>query len=86
MARVHGANASGAKLINDITSEGCGGNYFTVVDNSGGTGNDVTVTVISEEIATIRFSGWWAKAGVSDSVTTLENANTKATLTYTPAS
>ena len=86
MVRVHTANASGAKLINDITSESVGGSYFTVVDNSGGTGNDVTVTVTSADVASIRFSGWWAKKGVSDSDVTFANANTKATLTYTPKS
>lgn len=86
MVRVNAADASGTKLINDITSQGCGGNYFAVVDNSGGTGNDVTVTVTSVDVATIRFSGWWAKAGVSDSDTNFAGANTKATLTYTPES
>lgn len=86
MIRVHAASASGTKLINDITSEGCGGNYFTVVDNSGGTGNDVTVTVTSNDVATIRFSGYWAKEGISDSSDSLAAAGTKVTLTYTPAS
>lgn len=84
MVRVHAANASGTKLINDITSEGVGGNYFTVVDNSGGTGSNITVTVTSAAVATIRFSGYWAKVGVSDSTNSFAKAGTKATLTYTP--
>lgn len=86
MVRVHTAKADGTTLINNITMESVGGDYFTIVDNSGGTGNDVTVTVKSDEVATIRFSGTWTKAGTSDSSVTFEAAGTKATLTYTPAS
>ena len=86
MVRVHAAKADGAALLNNVTMESVGGSYFTVVDNSNGTGNDVTVTVTSDDVATIRFSGWWSRGGVSDSQATITAANTKATLTYTPES
>jgi hypothetical protein len=86
MVRVHAKKTDDTVLINAITREGVGGNYFTVVDNSGGIGNDVTVTVTSDEVGYIRFSGHWSKPGVSDSMDSITAAGTKATLTYTPAS
>ena len=86
MVRVHAAKADGTKLFNDITNESVGEGYISVIDNSDGIGNDVTVTVTSAEVATIRFSGLWTRAGVSDSTNAFAQAGTKATLTYTPAS
>ena len=86
MVRVHAAKADGTTLFNDITNESVGNGYISVIDNSDGIGNDVAVTVTSAEVATIRFSGLWTKAGVSDSTNSFAQAGTKATLTYTPAS
>lgn len=86
MVRVHAAKADGTTLFNDITNESVGDGYISVIDNSGGIGNDVTVTVTSAEVATIRFSGLWTKQGASDSTNSFAQAGTKATLTYTPAS
>lgn len=85
MVRVYAKNAAGSALVADTTRTNVGGGYFTVVDNSG-IGNDVTVTVTSGDVASIRFSGGWTISGVSDSDVSFAAANTKATLTYTPAS
>lgn len=84
MVRVYAQKADSTKLVADMTKVGVGDNYFTIADNSGGAGNDVTVTITSNDVGYIRFSGWWAKTGVSDSVVSFIDANTKATLTYTP--
>lgn len=86
MVRVHATKADGTTLFNDITNESVGYGYISVIDNSDGIGNDVTVTVTSAEVATIRFSGLWTKEGASDSTKSFAQAGTKATLTYTPAS
>ena len=85
MVRVYAKNTAGSTLVADTTRTDVGSGYFTVVDNSG-IGNDVTVTVTSGEVASIRFSGGWTISGVSDSDVSFAAANTKATLTYTPAS
>lgn len=85
MVRVYAKNTAGSALVADTTRTDVGSGYFTVVDNSG-IGNDVTVTVTSGEVASIRFSGGWTISGVSDSNVSFAAANTKATLTYTPAS
>lgn len=85
MVRVYAKNTAGSALVADTTRTDVGSGYFTVVDNSG-IGNDVTVTVTSGEVASIRFSGGWTISGVSDSDVSFAAANTKATLTYTPAS
>lgn len=80
--RYYVANASGTALANGATVPGAT-DYFTVVDNSTDDNGDVTVTVTSEDVGYIRFSGSWANA-YSDSTNTFAAANTKATLTYTP--
>lgn len=85
MVRVYAKNTAGSALVSDTTRTDVGSGYFTVVDNSG-IGNDVTVTVTSDEVASIRFSGGWTISGVSDSNVSFAAANTKATMTYTPAS
>lgn len=85
MVRVYAKNTAGSTLVADTTRTDVGSGYFTVVDNSG-IGNDVTVTVTSDDVASIRFSGGWSSSGVSDSQDSFAAANTKATLTYTPAS
>ena len=85
MVRVYAKNTAGSTLVADTTRTDVGSGYFTVVDNSG-IGNDVTVTVTSGDVASIRFSGGWTISGVSDSNVSFAAANTKATLTYTPAS
>jgi len=72
-------------LVADTTREDVGGNYFTVVCNGGSVG-DVTITVTSDDVGYIRFSAVWTAVGCSDSVTNFTEANTKATLTYTPES
>ena len=76
-------NASGNNLVAAYTSTAIGGNYFTVVTNNGQL-NDVTVTVTSNDVAEICFSGKWATKTYSDSDVNFASANTKATLTYTP--
>ena len=76
-------NASGANLVATYTNDTIGSGYFTVVRNND-IGNDVTVTVTSDAVAEICFSGQWAHVNYSDSNSTLAAANTKATLTYTP--
>ena len=85
MIRVYAKKADGTKLISDVIKENVGGSYFTVVDNSD-IGNDVVVTVTSNDVGYIRFSGQWTHTGASDSNNSFAAANTKATLTYTPES
>jgi hypothetical protein len=84
MIRVYAKKTDGAQLISNVTKQGNSGSYFTIVDNSGGIGNDVTVTVVSDAVGYIRFSGSWTGYGISDSTDSFAEANTKATLTYTP--
>lgn len=81
--RYYVANASGSALDNGVTVAG-DTDYFTVVDNGGK--NGITVTVTSADVGYIRFSGQWAITNYSDSSNAFTDANTKATLTYTPAS
>lgn len=83
LIRVYAKKANGTALIADVTKESIGGSYFTVVNNSD-IGNDVTVTVTSNDVGYIRFSGSWTGYGISDSTDSFAEANTKATLTYTP--
>jgi hypothetical protein len=78
--RVYAKKADDTKLVADTTRTDVGNGYFTVVDNSAGNGEDVTVTVISDDVGYIRFSGWWAY----NSAASMDAAGTKATLTYTP--
>lgn len=85
LIRVYAKKADGTQLISDVTKESVGGSYFTVVNN-GDLGNDVVVTVTSTDVGYIRFSGQWSYSGASDSNNSFAAANTKATLTYTPAS
>lgn len=82
--RYYVANASGSALANGVTTEGSF-DYFTVADNSSNYSN-ITVTVTSDNVGYIRFSGQWAISGISDSSSKFADAGTKATLTYTPAS
>lgn len=83
MIRVYAKKADDTPLITDVAKEGSGGSYFTIVDNSD-IGNDVIVTITSNDVGYIRFSGRWSFAGASDSQDSFATANTKATLTYTP--
>lgn len=78
--RVYAKKADGTQLVSDTTRTTVGGSYFTVVDNTNGSGTNVTVTVASNDVGYIRFSGWWAGDGCSDSATDFTKANTKATL------
>ena len=80
--RYYVANASGTALDSGITPIGVT-DYFTVVANNGSWA-DVTVTVASDDVGYIRFSGYWANVNYSDNSSSLAAANTKATLTYTP--
>ena len=80
--RVYAKKADGTQLVTNTTSVGVADSYFTVSNNNG-TGSDVTVTVTSDDGGYIRFSGVWTQGG--DSQTLFADANTKATLTYTPA-
>lgn len=82
--RVYAKKADGTQLVSDTTKTTVGSNYFTVVDNTNGNGTNVTVTVVSNDVDYIRFSGWWGSSSFSDSDTDFAKANTKATLTYTP--
>lgn len=74
----YATKADGSKLAGGYTTDSIGDGYFSLVRNGGGENEtDVTVTVTSNEVATIRFGGVW----------TTVNPNTmqaKATLTYTP--
>lgn len=83
MVMYYATKSDGSKLVGGYTNESVGGGYFTVKINDT-LGTDVTVTVTSDEVATIRFSGHWANNDYSDSDTYFEQANTKATLTHTP--
>lgn len=78
----------GTKLQGGYTSESIGLGYFTLVRNDG-KNTDVTVTVTSDEVAKIRFGGWWASSEVRNDWG-LANYDTvfqaEATLTYTPES
>lgn len=75
----YATKADGTKLVGGYTNDTVGNGYFTVTKN-GGSITDVTVTVFSDEVATIRFSGCWT--GHSESTTSFANANTKAVLQY----
>lgn len=70
--------ADGAKLAGNYTTEGMADAYFTVKRN-GDSNRDITVTVISEEVAFVRFSGIWT---TNDATGTFEGAS--AALIYTP--
>ncbi len=80
--RFYIADKSGTKLASDYTysSKMPSGVTMTVNDNE----SDVTVTVTSDNVGTLRFAGHWAWSGIPgfDSV----NMIAKATLTYTPES
>lgn len=73
-------NASGTNLVTAYTNTSIGRGYFSVVAN----GNGIVVTVTSDEVVEICFSGQWANTNYSDSDVNFAAANTKATLTYTP--
>ena len=80
--------ADGSKLVGGYTNDTIGSGYFTLVRNNG-KNTDVTVTVTSNDVAKIRFSGHWANGEVRDNCgyadwDTVMHA--QATLTYTPAS
>lgn len=80
--------ADDSKLVSGYTNDTIGGGYFTLVRNND-KNTDVTVTVTSDEVAQIRFSGHWANGEVNTDWN-LTNWDTvmqaEATLTYTPAS
>lgn len=76
-------NADGTNLVATYTNTSIGSGYFTVAAD-GTLTNGVIVTVTSDEVAEICFSGQWANTNYSDSNVSLAAANTKATLTYTP--
>lgn len=82
--RFHVADVNGTKLVGDYThpSKMPSGVTMTLNNSMG----DITVTVSSDNIGTIRFAGYWASLDYSDSNYTFAAANTKVTLTYTPAS
>jgi hypothetical protein len=80
--RYYVANADGTALDFGETVVGTT-DYIDVVANGGSFG-DITVTVTSDAVGYVRFSGYWAKAEYSDSNAKFELAGTKATLTYTP--
>lgn len=78
-------DANGTNLVATYTNTSIGSDYFTVAaDGTLKTG--VIITVTSDEVAEICFSGHWAATDYSDSNVSLAAANTKATLTYTPES
>ncbi len=76
-------NASGTNLVVNYTNTSIGSGYFSVVSNNTQY-TDLTVTVTSDEVAEICFSGTWASLNYSDSADSFAAANTKATLTYIP--
>ena len=73
-------NASGTNLVTGYTNTSIGSGYFSIAVNN----KDVVVTITSDEVAEICFSGQWSNTNYSDSNMSLAAANTKATLTYTP--
>ena len=85
MVMYYATKADGTKLVGGYTNTSIGAGYFNVAINDT-VGTDVTVTVNSDDVATLRFSGHWANSSYSDNSSSFSDANTKATLTYTPAS
>lgn len=75
---------SGNKIVCDYTYPSKMPDGVTMVLNNENAA-DVTVTVNSDNIGYVRFAGRWS-GGFSDSNDSFAAANTKATLTYTPAS
>lgn len=75
--------SDGTNLVVGYTNASIGSGYFSVVSNNE-LNTDVTVTVTSDEVTEICFSGHWANTSYSDSDVNFTAANTKATLTYTP--
>lgn len=74
-------NANNNNLVATYTNDTIGNGYFSVVKNNDSI-VDVTVTVTSDVVAEICFSGMWSYVNSS----TMAAAGTKATLTYTPES
>lgn len=74
----YATKADGSKLAGGYTNDSIGDGYFSLVRNGGGENEtDVTVTVTSNEVATIRFGGVWTTVDPN-------TMQAKATLTYTP--
>ena len=60
----YATKTDGSVLTNGYTSDAVGKGYFTVVKNNGDV-TDVTITVLSDEVATIRLSGHWARGDIN---------------------
>lgn len=74
-------DANNNNLVATYTNDTIGSGYFSVVKNNDSV-VDVTVTVTSDVVAEICFSGMWSYVDSSS----MAAAGTKATLTYTPES
>lgn len=81
--RFYIANTSGTKLASDYTHPSKMPSGVTLATN-GSDETDVTVTITSDNIGTVRFTGWYTYGNLGN--TNASMAQTKATLTYTPAS
>lgn len=86
MIMYYALKADGTKLAGGYTNDTIGSGHFNLVRNNG-KNTDITVTVTSNEVAKIRFSGQWASADVRDDYGFADwdtNMHAEATLTYTP--
>lgn len=81
--RFYIADKSGTKLASDYTHSSKMPSGVTLATNNGDE-NDVTVTITSDNIGTVRFVGHYTYGNLVN--TNVNMAQTKATLTYTPNS
>lgn len=81
--RFYIADKSGTKLASDYTHSSKMPSGVTLATN-GGDETDVTVTITSDNIGTVRFAGHYLSGNLAN--TNASMAQTKATLTYTPNS
>ena len=81
--RFYIANTSGTKLASDYTHPSKMPSGVTLATN-GSDETDVTVTITSDNIGTVRFTGHYLAGNLGN--TNANMTQTKATLTYTPAS
>ena len=81
--RFYIADKSGTKLASDYTHSSKMPSGVTLATN-GGDETDVTVTITSDNIGTLRFAGYYTYGNLVN--TNASMAQTKATLTYTPNS
>lgn len=81
--RFYIANTSGTKLASDYTHSSKMPSGVTLATNDGDE-TDVTVTITSDNIGTVRFAGHYTYGNLGN--TNVNMTQTQATLTYTPTS